>query len=295
MERDDLNRDHVRLYEIIWKRALASQAKEAVFDSTTIVIKSSNGYEFQTQGSVVKFEGFLKITGRENGEVVIPSVTVGESLEIKNPQAIEHLTNPPPRYTEASLVKTLEEKDIGRPSTYAPIISTVIERNYVIKEEKKLVPTELGEAVTDFLVGNFPDILSLPFTAKMEGSLDEVANGQRDWVPVISDFYTPFIAKIEETYKNVAKVKMTEEVLDEKCPKCGNPLVVRIGKFGKFIACTTYPKCDYTRQLVEKIDMKCPRCGGDIIIKKSRMGKTFYGCSNYPKCNFAAWRKEDIK
>jgi DNA topoisomerase I len=295
LERDDLNHDHVRLYEIIWKRALASQAKEAVFDSTTVIIKSINGYEFQTQGSVVKFEGFLKITGRENGEVVIPSVTVGENLEIKNPIGLPHLTNPPPRYTEAALVKTLEEKDIGRPSTYAPIISTVIERTYVIKEEKKLVPTELGETVTDFLVEYFPDILSLPFTAKMEANLDDIANGQRDWVPVVSDFFNPFISKIDNIYKNVAKVKMVEEILEEKCPKCGSPLVIRIGKFGKFVACTSYPKCDYTRQLVEKIDMKCPRCGGDIIIKKSRHGKVFYGCSNYPKCNFAAWRKEDIK
>jgi DNA topoisomerase-1 len=293
--KEELNRDHVRLYELIWKRALACQAKDAVFDSTTITIDSGNGYQFQTQGSVIRFEGFLRITGRENGETVLPDIAVGEELTLKTAATVQHFTSPPPRYSEATLVKTLEEKDIGRPSTYAPIITTIIERNYVIKEEKKLVPTELGEAVTDFLVTYFPDILSLPFTADMEGNLDDIANGRKAWVPVVAEFYTPFVATLENTYRNAGKVKMTEVELDEKCPKCGNGLVIRMGKYGKFVACSTYPKCDYTRQMVEKIDLKCPRCGGDIIVKKSRKGKVFYGCSNYPKCNFAAWRKEDIK
>jgi DNA topoisomerase I len=292
---EGLNRDHARLYDLIWKRALACQASEAIFDSTTIVILSSNGYQFETQGSIVKFDGFLKITGRENGEKVIPSVTVGESVSLTKASPIPHETQSPPRYSEATLVKTLEEKDIGRPSTYAPIISTIIDRNYVVKEEKKLVPTDLGNSVTDFLVTYFPIILSLPFTQAMEASFDEIANGIKKWEPVIADFYGPFAETLEKTYQDAERVKMAEEILEEKCPECGHPLVIRIGKFGKFIACTTFPACTYTRQHVEKIDMKCPKCGGDIVIKKSRKGKMFFGCSNYPKCTFAAWKKEDIK
>ncbi len=292
---NELNRDHMRLYELIWKRAVASQAAEAVFDSTTIDITSSNGYLFEASGSVIKFEGFLKITGRENNEVIIPNVTVGQAVSLKEAKPEQHFTSPPPRYTEASLIKTLEEKDIGRPSTYAPIISTIQERQYVAREEKKLVPTELGNAVTDFLVQYFPDIMNLPFTAKMEDSLDAIANGESPWVPVIAEFYGPFEKQLNQTYETADKVKVAEEVIDEKCPECGNPLVIRMGRYGKFIACSTFPACKYTRQNAIKIDMKCPRCGGDIVIKKTRRGKTFYGCSNYPTCNFAAWKKEDIK
>ena len=303
----DLNRDHLRLYELIWKRAVASQAKEAVFDSTTIDITSGNGYMFEAQGSVVKFDGFLKITGRpasnaerssagwENGEVIIPNVTVGQTVTLQEAKPEQHFTSPPPRYSEASLIKTLEEKGIGRPSTYAPIISTIQERQYVTREEKKLVPTELGNAVTDFLVKYFPDIMALPFTAAMEDDLDAIANGEKQWVPVIKAFYEPFDKLLEASYVEAEKVKVAEEVIDEKCPDCGNALVVRVGRYGKFIACSTFPNCKYTRQFAEKIDMKCPRCGGDIVIKKTRRGKTFYGCSNYPTCNFAAWKKEDIK
>lgn len=293
--RGEFNHDHERLYELIWKRALSSQVEAAVFDSTTITIKSSNQYVFEAQGSVIKFDGYLKVTGREVEDKVIPNVTVGDMCELQSLVPQQHSTNPPPRYTEASLVKTLEEKDIGRPSTYAPIITTIIERNYVIKEDKKLVPTELGFAVTDFLVTYFPEILSLPFTAQMESNLDAIANGDTDWVPVIKAFYEPFAKTLEETYQKAEKVRMSEEDAGEQCPKCGSPLVIRMGKYGKFIACSTFPKCDYKRQHVEKIDMKCPRCGGDIVLKKSHRGKSFYGCSNYPKCTFAAWKKEDIK
>jgi DNA topoisomerase I len=291
----ELNKDHEHLYELIWKRALASQAKDAIFDSTTLVIESANGYVFETQGSIIKFDGFLKITGREVDEKVIPNLSVGENLELLSGTPEQHFTNPPPRYTEATLVKTLEEKDIGRPSTYAPIISTIIERNYVIKEDKKMIPTELGFTVTDFLVKFFPEILNLPFTASMEGKLDEVANGNTNWVPVISEFYKSFNETLENAYQTADKVKMKEEDTGELCPKCGSPLLIRMGKFGKFIACSAFPKCDYKHQYADKIDMKCPKCGGDIVVKKSHRGKTFYGCSNYPTCTFAAWKKEDIK
>ena len=291
----EFNKDHHRLYELIWKRAVASQAAEAVFDSTTIDITTANTYVFEAQGSVLKFEGFLKIMGRDIDEIIIPDVKVGQQVQLKEAKPEEHFTNPPPRYTEVSLIKTLEEKDIGRPSTYAPIISTIQDRQYVVKEEKKLVPTELGNSVTDFLVQYFPDILELPFTAKMEAELDGIANGETQWVPVICEFYTPFEKDLNAAYETAEKVKVAEEAIDEKCPQCGNPLVIRMGRFGKFIACSTFPACKYTRQFSEKIDMKCPRCGGDIVIKKTRRGRTFYGCSNYPTCTFAAWKKEDIK
>lgn len=298
----EINRDHHRLYDLIWKRALASQCREAVFDSTTVDITSSNavpagrqGYLFEAQGSVVKFDGFLRVLGRDADEVVIPRVSVQEKVDLKQAVPEQHFTSPPPRYTEATLVKALEEKDIGRPSTYAPIISTIQDRQYVTREEKKLIPTELGNSVTDFLVQYFPNILDLPFTAKLENDLDDIANGTKQWQPVIDQFWRPFEKELAKTYDTAEKVKVAVEQLDEKCPDCGNPLVIRVGRYGKFVACSTFPACKYTRQFAQKIDMKCPRDGGDIVIKKSRRGKMFYGCSNYPKCNFAAWKKEDIK
>lgn len=295
-ESSELNHDHVRLYELIWKRAVASQIAEARFDSTTIGINSANGYHFSCQGSVITFDGYLRIVGRENGETILPKVRVGETVERIDTKIIPHETTPPPRYSEASLVKTLEEKDIGRPSTYAPIISTILERQYVKKEDKKLFATELGEAVTDFLVKYFPDIMSLPFTATMENSLDAVADGSLAWVPVVEKFYTPFSKDLDHASQFAGKVKLSVEELDEECPLCKSPLVVRTGRYGKFVACSTFPKCKFTRQYGETVaNLMCPKCGSPIVVKKSRKGKVFYGCSSYPACTFAAWKKEDIK
>lgn len=292
----EINRDHIRLYDIIWKRALACQAREAVFDSTTISITSVNGYVFGCQGSIITFDGFLKILGRENNnEIELPRVTAGEVVLLTGATPTQHYTSPPPRYTEATLVKALEEEGIGRPSTYAPIITTIQDRMYVGKEDKKLIPTDLGITVTDFLVRYFPNILELPFTAQMEDQFDAIAAGQKAWQPVIRDFFTPFAADLDKAYETAEKVSMPVETLEEKCPDCKNSLVIRTGRYGKFIACSTFPSCKYSRQLVEKIDKQCPRCKGDIVVKKSRRGKTFYGCGNYPTCNFAAWKKEDIK
>ncbi len=291
----EFNHDHVRLYELIWKRAVATQMKEALFDSTTIVITSDNGYVFQAQGSVITFDGFLAIMGHDAHETVLPAVTVGTTVKLKEAIPEPHETQAPPRYSEASLIKALEEKDIGRPSTYAPIISTIIDRQYVAKVEKKFVPTELGDQVTDFLITYFSNIMSLPFTAAMEDSLDEIATGQKEWAPVIRAFYEPFAEAVKNTIETAEKVKAPVEELDEKCPECGSQLVVRTGRYGKFIACSNFPTCKYTRQKLETIDMKCPKCGGDIVVKKTHRGKTFYGCSNYPTCTFAAWKKEDIK
>jgi len=292
---EELNHDHVRLYELIWKRALACQMKEAIFDSTAIFITSANSYVFQTNGSVIKFDGFLKISEKENGETILPNVAEGQLLDLKTALPVPHETAPPPRYTEATLVKTLEEKDIGRPSTYAPIISTIIERQYVKKEEKKLVPTELGGMVTDFLVLYFSNVMSLPFTAKMESLLDEIATGDRKWQDVIKEFYDPFSEALRHSTESAETIKLSVEELDEKCPTCGGGLLIRTGRYGKFVACSNFPTCKYTRQYGEKIDINCPTCGNPIVIKKSRRGKTFYGCSNYPNCTFAAWKKEDIK
>lgn len=233
--------------------------------------------------------------GRDHDEKVIPEFTNGEVLNLARIEPQMHNSNPPPRYSEATLIKALEEKDIGRPSTYAPIITTIGERNYIEKMDKRLVPTELGFAVTDFLVRYFPEIMELPFTANLEGNLDKIASGEIKWVPVIAEFYKSFLEKLDQAYQQAEKVKMVEETLDEVCPDCGNHLVLRIGRFGKFIACSTFPTCKYTRTYVEKIDIKCPRCGGDMVVKKSKRGKSFYGCGNYPKCTFAAWKKEDIK
>lgn len=291
----ELNRDHIRLYDLIWKRAVACQASEAVFDATTIDIISSNRYQFETNGSVIKFDGYLRVIGRDAEDTVIPNVAVGDLLHLEKSTPLVHTSNPPPRYTEASLVKTLEEKDIGRPSTYAPIISTIIDRQYVTREEKKLVPTELGCMVTDFLVKYFSSIIDLSFTARMEDDLDAVANGEKKWQPVIAEFYEPFSKILASTYDTAEKVTLSEEAIDEKCPNCTSPLVIRSGKFGKFVACTNFPTCTYTRQYGEKIDVKCPTCGNDMVVKKSKRGKQFYGCSTYPACTFAAWKKEDIK
>ena len=291
----EFNHDHVRLYELIWKRAVASQMEKALFDSTTIAITSSNAYVFQVQGSVIMFDGFLKVMGYENGEVVLPTVAVGDTVTLSKANSIFHETQAPPRYTEASLVKALEEKDIGRPSTYAPIITTIIDRQYVAKIEKKLVPTELGMQVTDFLVLYFPRVMDLPFTAKLEADLDAIATGEKEWVLVLKAFYDPFIEAVDMTMKTAEKIKSPVEETDEKCPLCQSPVVIRTGRYGKFYACSTFPACTYTKQKPETIDMKCPKCGSDIVIKKTRRGKTFFGCSNYPTCTFAAWKKEDIK
>jgi len=291
----ELYRDHLSLYDLIWKRSLACQAKEAVFDSTTVDITDKNNYLFETQGSVVKFDGFLKILGKDSEEKIIPKVSVGQTLTLLKAIPEEHFTNPPPRYTEASLIKTLEEKGIGRPSTYAPIVSTILDRKYVDRAEKKFIPTELGFAVTDFLVSSFADIVDLPFTALMEDELDEIANGKLDSCKVLSDFYLPFSTKLDQVSKTAAKVKMDLGTTNEKCPQCGSPLVIKLSKYGKFLACSNFPKCRFTKNILEKVGIPCPRCGGDIIVRRTKRGKQFYGCSNYPKCTFAAWKKEDIK
>lgn len=284
--------DGWRLYELVWKRAVASQMADAVIESTAVTVDADR-YRLKANGSVLVFEGFLKVNPQALMDKKIPQYTVSESLNLININAEKHETPPPPRYNDASLIQTLEEKGIGRPSTYAPIISTIESRQYVEKNEGRFSPTPVGIAVNDFLVTNFPDIDDIPFTAEMEDHLDSIAKGEKEWTPMIETFYEPFAKKLEKV-EDAARVKIEVEKTDEKCEKCGAPLVVRIGRFGKFLSCSTFPKCDFTRSFSEETNLTCPKDEGKVVIKKTKRGRRFYGCSNYPKCDFAAWKLDEI-
>ena len=292
-----------KLYELIWKRFVACQMNPAVVEVTTLTTQAEaekNIYLLETKGVLEKFDGWRKLYGKveetdENGEKIesLPEVVVGDELKMLEVKPEQKFTQPPPRYSEASLIKTLEELGIGRPSTYAPTISTIQERNYVEKHEKVFSPTPLGMAVTDFLLEYFPDILDYQFTAKMEGDLDEIANGVKQRVPVLTEFYTPFEQKLEGVKRVAQRVAVETEATGENCPLCKEgSVVIRIGKYGKFLACSRFPACKYRAPYVKKVEgFKCPKCGSDVVYKKTKKGKGFYGCSNYPQCNFASWRK----
>lgn len=299
----DLGDAYARLYDLIWKRAVASQMSDALIESTSVVVdsqeqkddKDKNVYRLKASGSVLLFDGFLKLTPQALEDARLPKFTTGEFLDLTDIRADAHETTPPPRYNDASLIKTLEEKEIGRPSTYASIISTITDRGYVERVERKFVPTAVGLAVNDFLVKNFSTIDDIPFTALMEEKLDDVASGQKEWTAMMHDFYTPFGKSMSEV-ENAERVKIPVEETDEICPECNiGHLVVRTGKFGKFFSCSTFPDCHFTKPFVEETNVICPKDGGKIIIKKTRKGRKFYGCSNYPNCDFAAWKLEDIK
>src|SRR5581483_836529 len=263
---------------------------------------SAGEYLLRASGSKISFPGWLKVyavapedeskdeeAGHANDN--LPQVKTGEKLTLLDLAKLQHFTEPPARYTEASLIKALEEYGIGRPSTYAPIISTITSRRYVEREERKLLPTPLGVAVNDFLVANFPGIVDLNFTAKMEGELDEVAEGIKKWQPIIAEFYGPFAKHLEEVTETAKRVKIIPQLSDKICPECGKQLVIRIGRFGKFLACSGYPECKHTEKLIEKIDAKCPEDGGDIVLLRTKKGRPFYGCSNYPRCKYMSWHK----
>jgi len=285
-----LERDQKRLYELISKRFMASQMADAIYEQTSVDITAGD-YIFRANGLNILFDGWQKLFEREPGET-LPRLSKDEVLKLLQLLPSQHFTQPPPRYTEASLIKALEEYGIGRPSTYAPIISTIQERQYVEKEDKKLMPTALGIAVNEFLMDNFANILDYQFTANMENGLDDIANGEKEWVPVIRDFYTPFEAQLKTVGDTAQRVKVETEISDEICTKCGSPMLVRIGRFGKFLACSKFPDCKTTKSLIKRIEVKCPKCQtGDVIIKKTKSKKTFYGCSNYPNCDFASWTK----
>lgn len=296
--RGNLNKDHIRLYDLIWKRFVACQMNEAILDQTTVDVKA-NDYLLRATGSIIKFDGWLKLEGgrskiedgEEDKEKILPELTEGEMLKLLQLLQGQHFTEPPPRYTEASLIKKLEELGIGRPSTYAPILSTIQERFYVERQERKFIPTALGFAVTDFLVANFSDIMDYKFTAGMEDELDEIAKGKLNWVPTLEKFYGPFEKKLEKTGKIAQRVKVAVEFAGKKCPKCGKELIVRTSRFGKFLACSGFPECKHTESLEQAVNIPCPECGGEIVIRRTKRGKTFYGCKNYPGCKYASWNK----
>lgn len=292
---NDFGRDHIRLYQLIWQRTISCQMAEALYDQTSVDINAGE-YLFRANGSVIKFLGWLTLFEKAKNTVEetpqkLPELSTGEKLNLVELLSEQHFTEPPARYTEASLIKALEERGIGRPSTYAPILSTIVDRNYVERLDGKFQPTPLGSAVNNFLVENFPNIVDDEFTADMENQLDEVASGTKAWVPVIQEFYTPYSKLFESVYKTAERVKIEVEQTEEKCESCGKLMVIRYGRFGKFLACSGYPECKNTKRFQEKINALCPNCGGAIVIKRTKRKRPFYGCSNYPNCNWMSWKK----
>jgi DNA topoisomerase-1 len=300
-----LTSDQFKMYQLIWQRFVASQMEAAVYDTLTVEIQApgqQHQYLLRASGSSLKFPGFLVVyedtrdedqAPSEDGENVrIPAQVVeGQRQELVRLVPEQHFTQPPPRFTEASLVQVLEEYGIGRPSTYAPILSTIQERGYVTRESKRLIPTETGTLVNDLLVYHFPEIVDLSFTATMEKDLDEVAAGDRAWVDVIRGFYTTFAPKVERAKEEMPATKAELEKVGRACPQCEHDLVIRWGRFGKFISCSNFPACRYTEPWLEKIGVKCPDCGSEVVERKTRKGRVFYGCSAYPDCQFTSWKR----
>ncbi|WAW14051.1 type I DNA topoisomerase [Peptostreptococcus equinus] len=291
----NLTKDQYKLYNLIWKRFVASQMQDAVYESISIEAKIGD-YIFKATGSKQIFDGYTRVYDYfDREDKILPSIKVGEKLKVEQILPEQHFTKPPARYTEASLVKTLEELGIGRPSTYAPTIGTIVARGYVEKEGASIKPTELGKIVTEILEENFEMLTDIDYTAQLEAKLDEVADGEITWKKVIKDAYTPLESSIKEAIENIEKINMDEET-DEICELCGDHMVIKHGRFGKFMACKNYPECKNTKPIVEKIGVKCPKCHeGDIILRKSKRGRVFYGCSNYPECDFVEWNKPTDK
>ncbi|RKD27796.1 DNA topoisomerase-1 [Caminicella sporogenes DSM 14501] len=288
--RDSLSKDQYNLYKLIWERFVASQMADSTYYSYSIEIKNGK-YIFKAKGIEQVFDGFLKVYSyAQINENILPKVEKDEILTCKDINPKQHFTQPPPRYTEATLVKEMEDKGIGRPSTYAPTISTILSRGYVVRDGKNLKPTDLGFLVNDILEKYFSDIVDVDFTADLEEKLDKVELGQISWIKLIDDFYKPFSKILSKAEKEIEKVDLTEKT-DEICEKCGSPLVIKHGRFGKFLACSNYPDCNFTKSILIKTGVKCPICGGDIIVRKTKKGRTFYGCSNYPDCKFMTWEQ----
>jgi DNA topoisomerase-1 len=325
-----LTRGQYRLYDLIWKRFLASQMSSAIFDTISVDIVADSklqladavstskseltslsgdqlsaishkpDYLFRAAGSSIRFRGFLVIyeeardedEAPEEGEgKIFPPLSKGEILDLLRLLPEQHFTKPPPRYSEATLVRTLEEYGIGRPSTYASIISIIQTRGYVDREDRRLTPTEIGFIVNDILVKHFPDFINVDFTARMEADLDRVASGEQEWVPMLQEFYGPFEKAVKQADLTMEKVDLGPQETGEMCEKCGHPMVVKFGRYGKFIACSNYPACRNTKSYQIKVGVACPECGGDLVEKRTRRGRIFYGCSNYPECEFATWNR----
>lgn len=295
--KDSLSNDQYKLYKLIWSRFVASNMSPAVFDAVSADVQNGD-YIFRATGSKLKFDGFLAVYSMKNEEdeqKILPDLIKDEVLNLKDLANEQNFTQPPARFTEASLVKYLEEKDIGRPSTYVPIIATLLDRKYISREKKSLVANELGFVVTELMEDYFKEIVDTDFTANMEEQLDDIEAKGTDWHKTISDYYKILEKELEIADKEIEKVEMVDEVTDEICEKCGKPMVIKHGRFGEFLACSGYPDCKNTKPIVKKIDVKCPSCGGDIIARKSKRGKVFYGCSNYPECKQAYWDKPTDK
>ena len=294
--KDSLTNDQYKLYKLIYNRFMASQMASAIYNTMAVTI-DANSYTFKANGQSLKFKGFmtLYVEGEESKEEekgMLPDLE--ESQEVKkvkiNPK--QSFTEPPPRYTEASLVKALEEKGIGRPSTYSPTITTILERHYIEKEQKQLIPTELGKVVNKLLIENFTDIINVEFTAKIENEFDEIAEGKEQWKKMIREFYGPFKKELDKVEKNLEHVEIEEEVSDIPCEKCGRLMVYKYGRYGKFLACPGYPECKNTKPIIEYIDVPCPKCGGKVQVRKTKRKRNYYICENNPKsCDYISWNK----
>lgn len=289
-----LTSDQYALYNLIWNQFIGSQMKPAVYKAHTIDILNGD-YKFRFNGSELIFPGFLKLFDSDKKDDYIPQVDENDEIEAEKIDPEQHFTKPPPRFTEASLVKTMEEEGIGRPSTYAPTLSKIVSRNYVNKKGKYFIPTDLGKTVNELLTEFFPDVTDIEFTAQLEKRLDKIEDGEEEWQQILKDFYKEFEERLEEARENMEKVNMDIET-DIKCDKCGRPMVIKHGRYGKFLACTGFPECKNTKPYLDKIGIDCPKCeDGDIVKRKSKKGKSFYGCSNYPDCDFVSWDKPTEK
>ena len=288
----NLSNDQYKLYALIWKRFIASQMATCILNTNSLEIKNGD-YTLRASGSTIKFDGFMKvyeyISGEEEESVLLPELEENEVLKEESIEGKQHFTQPPARYSEAAFVKLLEEKGIGRPSTYVPTISTLISRKYVDREKKILIPTELGFIVNDILSNYFKQIVDTDFTAEMEVKLDNVEAGKESWTHIVDEFFTPLKEDIEKAEKEISKVIIEDKVSDVPCDKCGRLMVIKHGRFGDFLACPGYPECQNTKPIVEEVDANCPLCRGKILVKRSKKGNRFYGCSNYPECNFVSW------
>lgn len=292
-----LTTQQYKLYKLIWDRFVASQMAPAELDVTTIDVKADNCL-FRATGQVVRFAGYTQVYSegkdeaaekeKEDNGVVAP-VQQGQVLDLEELRSKQNFTQPPPRYSEATLIKTMEELGIGRPSTYAPIIDTILSRSYVVREDKLLYPTELGSLVVDLMKEYFSDVIDVEFTASMEDQLDAVEEGELNWVKVVDDFYKPFAAELHNAEQEIEKIVIKPEESGEMCEKCGKPMVYRMGRYGRFLACSGFPECRNTKAIVNATDVKCLACGGNIVQRKSRTGRVFYGCDNYPACGYISW------
>ena len=295
--KEALTNDQYKLYKLIYNRFMASQMATAIYDTISANI-DANGYTFKASGQTIKFKGFMTLyvegtdSKEQEEENMLPELKENEELKLVKIDPKQSFTEPPPRYTEASLVKALEEKGIGRPSTYSPTITTILERRYIEKEQKQLKPTELGKVVNKLLTENFKDVINVEFTAKIENEFDEIAEGKEEWKKMIRSFYSPFEKEVEKVEKELEHVELQDEVSDVKCEKCGRMMVYKYGRYGKFLACPGYPECKNTKPIIETIDVPCPVCSGTVQVRKTKRGKKYYICENNPKsCNYISWNK----